>query len=387
MRYYGVTIEIATALSIGWKSRRADWTHRDPFEEDYDFDGRLGRLELGQRYARRRLLEGASDELIKRAKRVGSGVRPSGSDSDREDERSRWRRRGNSYYLASSVLDRFDKDRNGHLDVIESAGLGIPLGRIDVDRDGELSRDELQAYMSSLQEDAGDETLGIPTWFYERDQDRDNQVTMAEYTDEWTDDRLTTFAGLDANDDGILTRAEVTRSASMMGGSFANTNAEVLPPRQTVISEITIAEDFSIADVNVQLSITHTHVDQLDGYLIGPDGTRLELFSSVGGYDDNFDNTIFDDDARTLITKARPPFEGTFLPEAIANRKPGLSQYIGQSAKGTWQLVLAGSRNDRFGMLHQWSLIMKPQDRVGIESIQAPESDLDDPQEQLGDGA
>ncbi|MGB7323796.1 MAG: proprotein convertase P-domain-containing protein, partial [Rubripirellula sp.] len=333
------------------EARRGDWTHRDPFEEDYDFDGRLSRLELGQRYARRRLLDGASDELVKRAKRVGNGIRPSDDESKRSDgDDSRWwRRGGSSFFLTASVLGRFDKDRNGRLDPIESVGLGIPTSRIDVDRDGELSRDELHAYLSGLQDEVGDESLGVPTWFYERDQDRDEQVTMAEYTDEWSEESLATFAALDVNDDGLLTLAEVTQSAAMMGGSFANTNAEVLPPRKTTISEITIDEDFAIADLNVQLSITHSYLSQLDGYLISPEGMRLELFTAIGGSDDNLDRTIFDDQTDTPITKARAPFTGSYLPEAIMNRQPGLSQFNGKKATGTWQLVIAGARSERFG--------------------------------------
>ncbi len=49
------------------EARRAKWTHRDPFAEDYDGDNRLSRLELGQRYARRRLLDDAADDLIPKA--------------------------------------------------------------------------------------------------------------------------------------------------------------------------------------------------------------------------------------------------------------------------------------------------------------------------------
>ncbi|MEL6110702.1 MAG: proprotein convertase P-domain-containing protein [Planctomycetota bacterium] len=46
--------------------------------------------------------------------------------------------------------------------------------------------------------------------------------------------------------------------------------------------------------MNVRLNITHTHVSQLDGYLTGPDGQRIELFTGVGGHDDHFNGTVFD---------------------------------------------------------------------------------------------
>jgi len=100
----------------------------------------------------------------------------------------------------------------------------------------------------------------------------------------------------------------------------------------------------------------------LDAYLTGPEGQRIELFTEVGGSDDHFENTIFDDQSRYPITKARPPFKGTFLPEAVVKRQPGLGQFNGKSIKGVWQLVIRCSRSERFGMLHGWGLIVTPID-------------------------
>lgn len=346
------------------EARRGKWTHRDPFEEDYNFDGRLSRLELGQRYARRRLLDGQSDELKQKAKRVGNGIRSSDTGSDGRDDSRWWRRGGSQYYLTASIMGRFDTNKNGRLEPAESAAIGIPVGRIDADRDGELSRDEVHAYMSELQDEAGDETLGIPAWFFQRDANRDEQITMAEYTDEWSDELVQQFASLDANQDGVLTKVEVTGSAAVTGGTFANTDATILAPRKTVISEIVIDEPVIIADLDVQISITHSHTSYLDAFLVGPDGDRIELFTSVGGTDDHFEQTIFDDQAELPIVKARAPFEGRFMPEALIKKQPSLWSFNGRSAKGVWQLVIAGSRSERFGMLHRWSLIIKPQDSL-----------------------
>ena len=47
------------------------WTHRNPFDDDLNKDDRISRMELTQRYARRRLLEGGSRELGKKAWRTG----------------------------------------------------------------------------------------------------------------------------------------------------------------------------------------------------------------------------------------------------------------------------------------------------------------------------
>lgn len=358
------------------EARRGRWTHRDPFEEDTNNDNRLSRLELAQRYARRRLLEGASDELVQRARRVGNGIQPSDPKSEQREDSSRyWRSGGSRTYLTATILGRFDANKNGRLETSEVTSLGIPPGRIDADRNGELSRDELEVYFTQLQDQIGDTSEVIPGWFYELDENRNQQIEMLEFTDDWTDEKATEFASYDANNDGILTSTEILTSRALVGGSYRNTEAEILPPRKTVISEIDVTEDYIIGDVNLQLSITHTHVMHLDAYLTGPDGQRIELFTAVGGHDDHFDATVFDDQSSYPITKARPPFKGTFQPEALLKKQPSLSAFNGQSVKGVWQLVIRCSRSERFGMLHSWGLIVTPQTDLVAGTAPAPASD------------
>ncbi len=343
------------------EAARHEWTHRNPFDDDLDHDDRLSRLEMAQRYARRRLLEGASGELIKKAWRTGNGIRPSQSIEDNRRDSSRYgRRRGTRYYLTWTVLERFDLNKNGRLELKEASQLGIPTGSVDIDRSGDLSRDELQAYFLELQDQAAGFEEGLPGWFYELDANQDQQVSMIEFSEEWTQQKLEEFAALDINDDGLLTSFEVLTAKPMVGGSYRNDVAEVLPPRKTIISEINVSEDYLIGDLNVQLSITHSHVSSLDAFLTGPDGQRIELFTEVGGHDDHFDQTIFDDQSPSPITKAKPPFQGSFMPEAMVKRQPSLSYFSGKNIRGVWQLVIRGSRNERFGMLHNWSLIVKP---------------------------
>ncbi|KAA5544700.1 calcium sensor EFh [Roseiconus nitratireducens] len=368
----------------GYLSRReADrgrWRYTDPFLMDFNKDDQLSRLELAQRYARRRLVRDDAGELIQRARRVGNGIRPSVDEDDDDDRRrrSRWSRSGGSkYWLTAGVLDRFDANRNGQLESDEVVDLGMPAGQIDIDRDGVLSRDELFAYLSDLQDQTGDLTEGLPGWYYELDGDRDGQVSLMEFAAEPTDARVNEFTRMDTNQDGLLSPIEVLSTKGMTGGRYANTNAEILPPRKTIVSEINVEDDFIIADMDVQLSITHTYTSYLDGYLTGPDGQRIELFTAVGSNDDHFNETVFDDQAREPINKARPPFEGTFIPEGTVKRQPGLSTFNGKSIKGVWQLTIRCSRSDRFGMLHEWALIARPDE----------ESLLDERQEEVPDTA
>ena len=53
------------------EARYERWTQRNPFDDDLNEDDRLSRMELAQRYARRRLLDATSDELRKKAWRTG----------------------------------------------------------------------------------------------------------------------------------------------------------------------------------------------------------------------------------------------------------------------------------------------------------------------------
>ncbi|MGI9471423.1 MAG: proprotein convertase P-domain-containing protein, partial [Rubripirellula sp.] len=365
------------------ESTRAVWTHRDPFDMDMNQDQRLSRMELAQRYARRRLLSGSSDELVKKARRTGNGIEPTSRGSSDRREDSSWWRRGSRYYLTATIMGRFDRNKNGRLEPEEAASIGFQTGAIDVDRDGELSREELHEYLTKLQDEVGDLADGLPGWFFELDVDRDEQVAMSEFTTEWSQDKIDEFTAIDANGDGLLTAGEVLKAKSMVGGSYVNDEAQVLPPRKTVISEIDVTDDYVIGDLNVRISISHTHTSYLDAYLTGPDGQRIELFTEVGGSDDHFEDTVFDDQSRYPITKARPPFKGTFLPEAVVKRQPGLGHFNGKSIKGVWQLVVRCSRSERFGMLHNWSLIVTPIDDMLDSPAAEPDPENDGPQESL----
>ncbi len=342
------------------ESARARWSRTDPFMMDLNKDDRLSRLELAQRYARRRMVRDDSGELIQRIQRVGNDIRPSVGGNARDDDRRRrdwYRRGGNRYWLTVSVLGRFDDNDNGRLEPAEMVDLGLPVGAIDANQDGELSRDELFAYFKELQDQTGGVVDGLPGWFYELDTNRDQQVDLPEFTtEEMSDARVDQFVAMDTNRDGLLAPLEVLSSKAMTGGRFENSAAEIMPPQKTIVSEIEIEESFRILDLNVQLNVTHTNVGDLDGYLTGPDGTRVELFSAVGGRENNFDDTIFDDQASTPITKSRPPFDGSFQPEAIVKRQPSLATFNGQPV----QLTLRGSRSERFGMLHNWALLVTP---------------------------
>ena len=351
------------------EASRNRWTHRDPFNMDLNKDGRLSKMELVQRYARRRMLEGSSQEVWRKARRIG-GLMPRKrrvrtteilSDDERRRRNFERNRRDGNYWLARTIVGRFDANRNGRLEADEADRAGLSIPKMDSNKDGVLAREELHSYFS--QQDRPRLTpKELPGWFNDLDKNKDNQIAMSEYTKDWTPEKFEEFMSMDRNNDGFLTMAEATAEGAVIGGSsFFNRRHYVLPSRKTIIADLDIPSDLIVDSVKVQLSITHTFVSALDGYLIGPKGQRVELFTGVGGRDDHFERTIFDDEAKDPISRARPPFRGTFKPESAERKQPSLNQFKGKSAKGTWRLVIRGQRSDRHGMLHSWGLIIKPQ--------------------------
>ena len=109
----------------------------------------------------------------------------------------------------------------------------------------------------------------------------------------------------------------------------------------------------SIADVDVTVDITHGNVEELFGFLVAPDGTRVDLFSGidvVSGNSVNFVNTVFDDESGVPIGLGNGPFTGHFRPEGSLGALDGIDP------NGTWTLELTDLFAGIEGTLNGWSL-------------------------------
>jgi large repetitive protein len=126
-----------------------------------------------------------------------------------------------------------------------------------------------------------------------------------------------------------------------------------IPDRGVLLSDIVIADSFSILDVNVQLDITHGRNSDLVIYLVGPDGTRVELVSGLPRNSKNLTNTTLDDDADLSIREGSAPYSGSFRPIG------DLSQFEGMLVTGTWTLEVHDIANGQTGALNNWSLIFE----------------------------
>lgn len=109
-----------------------------------------------------------------------------------------------------------------------------------------------------------------------------------------------------------------------------------------------------VDDLDVTVDITHSWIEDVQLSLESPAGTVVTLVSGAGGQGDNFEQTVFDDDASIPISQGRPPFSGSFLPE-----QP-LSLFTGEESSGEWTLTVVDNNPPlNHGTLNSWSIKVK----------------------------
>lgn len=136
---------------------------------------------------------------------------------------------------------------------------------------------------------------------------------------------------------------------------FSEDVPKAIPDASTTTSALDVAETGIIVDLNVKLSIDHESNGNLDIYLIAPDGTRLELFTDVGGISSNFVDTIIDSEAGQSITEGSAPFTDSYRPEG------NLADLYGKDINGTWTLEVTDDWGGNVGTVNSWSLIAELQ--------------------------
>jgi Ca2+-binding EF-hand superfamily protein len=145
---------------------------------------------------------------------------------------------------AESILKQNDKDRSGALERDRGEWADVRNAEaIDKDHNGVITLEELTAYYLAengrhpvKKADAGKKAAaipnqpdaappnsgktyrilspterlpeGLPDWFARNDANGDGQISMSEYTHEWTPEQAAKFAHFDLNGDGIITAEE-----------------------------------------------------------------------------------------------------------------------------------------------------------------------------------
>lgn len=151
---------------------------------------------------------------------------------------------------------------------------------------------------------------------------------------------------LDDNDNGVL---DVNLTQNAPSADIP----QAIPDLTTVKSQLLFEGIRTISDLNVTLDITHGFPADVNVYLISPKGTKVELFTDVGGNGgdiNNFTNTILDDEATQSILIGTVPFTGRYRPEGH------LSDFDGEDPNGVWTLEISDDAPGDAGVLNSWSL-------------------------------
>lgn len=147
---------------------------------------------------------------------------------------------------------------------------------------------------------------------------------------------------------------------------FDNNTPLAITDLGTITSTLAVSGISSaVGKVTVSLHLAHTFDADLDIFLIGPDGTSVELSTDNSGDGDNYgtacapdgSRTTFDDNGSNAIAAATAPFAGTFRPEvplAAFNKKTG------PAVNGVWSLRITDDATGDSGNLLCWSLFISP---------------------------
>lgn len=175
----------------------------------------------------------------------GSAARPGGDNRQNADQVAR------AQGFADMMMRRYDRNGSGALEKDEWGELRGDPNEMDRNHDGKIDREELVArvssYMNRSSEGQGGrdsrgggdnrearpdekgtgpksyrfrspaERLpeGLPDWFTQRDANQDGQVTMAEFSDSWTESKAREFTRYDLNGDGRVTPDECLQAMKM----------------------------------------------------------------------------------------------------------------------------------------------------------------------------
>jgi subtilisin-like proprotein convertase family protein len=142
----------------------------------------------------------------------------------------------------------------------------------------------------------------------------------------------------------------------------------LIPDTLTATSSVAVTDPEVLRDVDVELSITHAYVSDLDIFLISPDGTRVELSTDNGGSGADYAGTVFDDEAAGSIVDGTAPFSGRFRREAP------LAALDGMVAGGTWTLEVTDDALQDPGALTDWAVVLTsgPEASCDACSVAAP---------------
>jgi len=142
-------------------------------------------------------------------------------------------------------------------------------------------------------------------------------------------------------------------------GPYVNTsNGNInsgTPCTAPLIRTVSVADSFTIGDVNVGFIARHNWRTDIQVQLTSPAGTTVEIMDGPADLDINHYNILLDDEATTFLNVTphdtddnvnATPYENTVRPDNL------LSGFDGEDAQGTWTFAICdtftGSDNGQF---------------------------------------
>ncbi|MCY2986976.1 MAG: proprotein convertase P-domain-containing protein, partial [Planctomycetota bacterium] len=177
------------------------------------------------------------------------------------------------------------------------------------------------------------------------------------------------------------TRVELIAPAGTQHGTLDNWTLRLTPvptgptleagdvPRAIVdvamASAVLAVEGFSgtLADLDVNLDLTHSTPGNLIVYLASPSGTRVELFGDLPANGADLRHTTLDDQAPVFLVDATAPYTGRFCPQG------SLSAFAGENPNGLWTLEMINLDPAHPGTLNGWSLSLTPSSSVQLSVL------------------
>lgn len=164
-------------------------------------------------------------------------------------------------------------------------------------------------------------------------------------------------AGLGANATYNLSVAVHPATTTGTCTTYTSTNVpQTIPTGPGMVSStITVPGNPRIADLNVQINLNHTFMQDLDVHLVSPAGNDNGLFTDIGAATVGGPQTLMD-----IIVDDQAGLPPAFALSASFIIQPELAYRLGwfngENGGGTWTLVIRDDATGDGGTLNSWSI-------------------------------
>ncbi len=137
-----------------------------------------------------------------------------------------------------------------------------------------------------------------------------------------------------------------------------------IPDDGPAITSTLVGPDMELTDLNLVINnLQHTYLGDLQIELTSPAGTTVTViqsaFASPQGFlggENNFLNTVIDDQATDFLGNGTAPYTGTYNVNHSSVGNNPLSAFNGENAAGTWTFSVQDMAGQDTGTLNSWSL-------------------------------